>query len=453
MLQISFTPNQAIQLLGQNYVVENIIDEHNLVLRSDSGARRTYDIETLFKHSIAGNLKASRASRERASKRESVRKVARRLLSDASPKAQADAKIHYEYLRAISDSGLPFKQNCVALKKVVDEVTTRLGLAAPPSFSTLSRWRNRAAIYDGDPSALIPRYERRGGPGQSRLSPDVVQVMDSVIDNYYLTTEVRSAHVAHEELVAQLAEANQWRTDSTKLDTPSYSSFLRHIRRRGRYEVLAARHGANAAERIFRSSNQTIERYSFNECWEMDHTVLDVIVVDKATRLPLGRPRITIAIEYVTRAIVGFDIGFGGMSSQAVLNCLRHGITPKTYIKERYPDIKGTWPSHGYPSILKVDNGMEFHSSALSDACFELGIELQFCPVRSPWFKGRVERRFGILNLNALASMPGATGTNLQRRKDLEKGNLPVIDLELMNRLLHIWIVDIYMTSNSRGVK
>jgi putative transposase len=96
---------------------------------------------------------------------------------------------------------------------------------------------------------------------------------------------------------------------------------------------------------------------------------------------------------------------------------------------------------------------MEFHSSALSDACFELGIELQFCPVRSPWFKGRVERRFGILNLNALTSMPGATGTDLQRRKDLEKGNLPVIDLELMNTLLHIWIVDINLTSNSRGVK
>jgi putative transposase len=453
MLQISFTPNQAIKLLGQNYVVESVIDEHTLVLRSDSGTTRTYDIETLFKHSIAGNLRASRVSRERVSKRDPVRKVARRLLSDASPKAQADAKIHYEYLKAISDSELPFKQGCAALKKVIEGVTAHLGLAASPSFSTLTRWRNRAAIHGGDPSALIPRYERRGGPGKARLRPEVVKVMDSVIDNYYLTTEVRSAHVAHEELIAQLAESNQWRTDSTKLSIPSYSSFLRHIRRRGRYEVLAARHGANAAERIFRSSNQTIEKFAFNECWEMDHTVLDVIVVDKATGLSLGRPRITIAIEYVTRAIVGFDIGFGGMSSQAVLNCLRHGITPKTYLKEKYPDVKGTWPCHGYPSILKVDNGMEFHSSALSDACFELGIELQFCPVRSPWFKGRVERRFGILNLNALTSMPGATGTDLQRRKDLEKGNLPVIDLELMNTLLHIWIVDINLTSNSRGVK
>ena len=98
-----------------------------------------------------------------------------------------------------------------------------------------------------------------------------------------------------------------------------------------------------------------------------------------------------------------------------------------------------------------MDNGVEFHSKSLRDACFELGIELQFCPVAQPWYKGRIERFFRTLNESLLNSLPGATGIDLQRRKDVEDANLPVIDLDSLQRILHIWIVDVYMTMPGRG--
>ena len=450
MLQISFIANQPIRLFGESYVVQSIENDQLLTLHSEAGSTRTFEVETLLKHYAAGNLKAYHPRPRQSGEKVAVRHVTRRFVSDMSPKSQSEGLACYEYLRALASTGIPLKSG-PALTEVLSEVTQCTGRQRNPSISSLKRWQAKAYRSGGDVAAVMPRYDLRGGRNKSRMPQEVQNEMNAVIDNMYLTTEGHTMLAAYEELVRRVAESLNAKSQFSKTPIPSYSTFRRAILARNKFEVAASRNGAKAAERMFRTTNRSSEIYAFNECWEIDHTVLDLMVVDPHTKLVLGRPRLSAVVEYTTGSLMGFDIDFTGASSQAVLNCLKHAITPKTYLKERFPEVQGEWPCHGVPMVLKMDNGVEFHSKSLRDACFELGIELQFCPVAQAWYKWRIERFFRTLNESLLNSLPGATGIDLQRREDVEDANLPVIDLDSLQRILHIWIVDVYMTMPRRG--
>jgi len=451
MLLISFCVNQPVRLFGQSYIVQSMDDNKQLTLRcEDTGANRTYGIETMLKHYASGNLKACRPRLPRPGQKPLHRPVVRQLIADMSPKIQSAGQASYEYLKAIASAGISVKDS-VALQELLTEVSKRIGRRTNPSMSTLKRWQSKAYLGGGDVAAVMPRYDLRGGKNKLRMPQEIANLMNAVIDNMYLTTEGYSMLAAYEELVSRIDHMFKTMPHLQTKRIPSYSTFRRAIRGRNQFEVAASRNGAKAAERMFRSANRSSEIYSFNETWEIDHTMLDLMVVDPKTRLALGRPRVTAAVEYTTGSLVGFDIDFTGASAQAVLNCLKHAITPKTYVKERYPEVQGEWPCHGVPMVLKMDNGVEFHSGPLRDACYELGIELQYCPVAQPWYKGRVERFFRTLNESLLNTLPGATGTDLQRRQDVADSNLPVIDLDTLQRILHVWIIDVFMTMERHG--
>jgi putative transposase len=44
------------------------------------------------------------------------------------------------------------------------------------------------------------------------------------------------------------------------------------------------------------------------EVLQIDHTPVDVIVVDQRKRLPIGRPWLTLAIDVRTRMVAGFHV-------------------------------------------------------------------------------------------------------------------------------------------------
>ena len=48
----------------------------------------------------------------------------------------------------------------------------------------------------------------------------------------------------------------------------------------------------------------------------------------------------------------------------------------------------------GVFETLIVDNGKEFYSIALEEACIQLGINIQYAPPLQPWFKASIERYF-----------------------------------------------------------
>lgn len=51
---------------------------------------------------------------------------------------------------------------------------------------------------------------------------------------------------------------------------------------------------------------------------QIDHTLVDIIIVDQVERLPIGRPYLTIAIDVYSRCIAGFILSLEAPSSVSV---------------------------------------------------------------------------------------------------------------------------------------
>lgn len=447
----SFTSNRQFKLFQKVVTVRSVVDSDRVMLADEEGNERMWEIATLHIHYRSGNLKGIKSAHHPLQQRKVT--VAMRLSDNVSETAKRQGFARQKYLAAVHASGAALCLGNKRLQDVLEGVRQTLDLERAPSVSTLKRWRRQAQIQGDDPAAYIPYLDLRGGPGKQRMSSEVTQAINGVLDNFYLTTERYSIKTAYEVLEGQLLEKNKWLPKDQACKIPSYSTFRRSLQRRSGYEVTAAREGAVHALSVYRPSGKNTELYGLNDCWEIDHTPLDLFVVDDLTGALLGRPRLTAIIEHYSRSIMGFDIGFSGTSAQAALDCLRHAILPKDYLPERFPDVKGDWPCHGIPMVLKCDNGPEFHSRTLQQACFELGIELQYCPVREPWYKARIERFFRTFNESALTGLPGATGSHFYKRPE---GSNPaadaVITLQDLQKLLHRWIVEVYMPHNHRGL-
>lgn len=450
MQLISFTPDLPLVLFNKPFKVVGIEHPDTVRLEGADGSVREYELKNLLDHYAMRNLRFPKpppASRKNT--QEPPLKLAMRQSAELSDKARTVGLIKKQYLDTIARAGLRLNSATPELEKVLAQVSDDCAREKSPSLSTLRRWMSQR-VTGGDDTALMPYYARRGGAGKSRLAMATQREINRVVDNLYLSQERPSVKTCFDTCLANIAEKNQWLPSAQQIRAPSYKSFLRNARRRDGYEVLAARFGRREAELHYRNSGKATEQYSLNECWELDHTILDLFVTNPATG-KAERPRLTVALEYVSRVPMGFDIGFSGTSAQASLNCIRHAILPKNYLRDRYPHIRGEWPCHGAPRIIKVDNGMEFHSKSFKHACLDLGIHIQYCATASPWQKGRIERFLRTLN-ESQTGLPGYTGSHLYNNKaDVKPASQALMILPQVVEEIHMWIVDEYLTKIHRG--
>jgi putative transposase len=142
--------------------------------------------------------------------------------------------------------------------------------------------------------------------------------------------------------------------------------------------------------------------------------------------------------------IVGFCLGFEPPSYGVIMEALRHAILPKTYLAQRYPKVKGIWPCCGLPEKLVCDRGPDLTSQDLEDAAFQLGIELDFNPPRTPHLKGTVESFFDGLNDQLSSSLPGRTFRNWVERADYKPDQGPLLSYEGLLEIIHLYLVDVY---------
>ena len=117
---------------------------------------------------------------------------------------------------------------------------------------------------------------------------------------------------------------------------------------------------------------------------QIDHTPVDLIIVDDKHRKPIGRPWITIAIDIYSRMITGYYISLDAPSVTSVGMCLARSILPKNELLEQNNIENITWDVFGYPEKIHVDNGSDFRSEDLRKSCALHGINIEFRPLARP---------------------------------------------------------------------
>jgi len=325
-------------------------------------------------------------------------RVDERGLLTASDRVWGLAKRRAEVIGALAADG-------VVSVDAADTAAVELGITRRHVYTLVRRWRCGTGVV----SDMLPGRSG-GGAGSGRLAEPVEAVVRDVLHRKYLARQRPSAAVVYREITQTCR--------SRGLRVPSYNAVARRIARLDPVVSVRRREGADAARsRVGAGGVAPVVEVPLAQV-QMDHTVVDVIVVDEQHRLPIGRPYVTVAIDVYSRSIVGMVLTLEAPSATSVGLCLAHMVTDKRPWLERV-GLAVSWPMSGKPVELYLDNAAEFHSEALNRGCDQHGIELRYRPLGQPHYGGIVERVIGTL-MSRVHELPGTTFSNPAQRGDYD---------------------------------
>jgi len=350
------------------------------------------------------------------------------------------AKVRRTYAMATMDTPNTHEAMTVAIADVWQRLKQP---EKQPHWTTVYRWKTKLQKSGKDIRALLAEDHKKGNRSR-RYPQEVIELLNNAIENRYLTEERRTIQDALDSGHAAIIRENNLRPEALQLPMPTRRLVTSLIEAIPAFDRYAARHGRMAATKRFRSVQGHRTTMAPLERAEIDHTPLDLMVIDDDTGLPLGRPYLTCCIDDNTRCMLGLHIGFEPPSYLTVARCLKHAFLPKTNLRTMYPSIKNEWSTYGVMRELVVDNGAEFHSQSLENACFTLGIEIHYSARKTPWFKGKIERFQGTLNRAIAHGNPGTTFSNIFDKEDYDPSANAVIRYSVLKEIVNMWVVDVY---------
>ncbi|WP_132279694.1 Mu transposase C-terminal domain-containing protein [Neorhizobium sp. JUb45] len=181
---------------------------------------------------------------------------------------------------------------------------------------------------------------------------------------------------------------------------------------------------------------------------QVDHTKADIFVVDEETRLPIGRPWLTLAMDVCSRMVTGFYLAMDAPSRLSTSLCLLHSVFDKSpWLRER--ELIEPWPVAGLPETLHVDNGSDFRSRAFKRGCDDAGVAIDWRPPGEPRFGGHIERLIGT-QMGRLHLLPGTTFSNARELGEYDSKRHSALTLRELERYIALDIVGNYHQSIHR---
>ncbi len=281
-------------------------------------------------------------------------------------------------------------------------------------------------------SALLP--SRRGRPqGARSLDGKREAIIADEITNFYLKPErPRLSHLidrigsrCHQEDLA----APAWRTVHARVR--SLDAELQARRRQDR--AALARTQAVPGELTASHPLDIVQ---------IDHTQVDVVVVDAASRQSMKRPWLTLAIDVHTRMVLGAYLSLDEPSVVSMGVCLLNAVFEKSeFLASR--DVDLAWPTMGLPETVHVDNGADFRSRAFQRGCEEHGIHVDWRPPGAPRYGGHIERLIST-QISALHVIRGSTGSSVSDRQGRDAQSRATLTMRELERWLLLEILGKY---------
>jgi len=369
-------------------------------------------------------------------------------VSTLSEKSKVQYRRRHAYVAEVRKRRLPVLTK-TSLEPVIQDVAKAIADRKPPSWTSLYRWvKAYRAREDG--RDLVPGYCLRGN--REQLDPRAEPIIRAVLKEGYLSDKRYSVIWVRDEVARRIKQENARCAPDDRIRPPGRSALYRVVQKLDRYEVLKARYGKQYADRMAHQSMDGERTVRPLERVEIDHTKLDLFVVDDKTGMPAGRPWLTTVLDVHTKMPLGFCISFTPPSYATVAKALRHAMLPKRYVRKLFKKVKHEWDAYGVMEFAAVDNGAEFHSQSLEDALLQLGVVLQFSPRKMPWYKGLVERWFGDVNRQLLHKVDGTTFSNFIERGEYDPEKNAVVPFGVLEEIVHIWIVDVYSRGEHKGL-
>ena len=134
-----------------------------------------------------------------------------------------------------------------------------------------------------------------------------------------------------------------------KCRLPNYRTIRQRLAEYDPKELTKARFGTKAAEEAFRPVHVNIQPTLPFQLLQIDHSPMDLIVLDERDRLPIGRPWISLAIDVATRVVAGFYLSLESPSVVSVALVLTQCVLGKnTWLADRGLQSLD-WPVVAFP--------------------------------------------------------------------------------------------------------
>ncbi|MDZ4296867.1 MAG: DDE-type integrase/transposase/recombinase [Moraxellaceae bacterium] len=321
----------------------------------------------------------------------------------------------------------------------IEKRAQELGTSASTIYRWLRLYKSMKVL-----SALIPK-QRGWVEGKHRINEHVEEVISTVITDYYLTLQRPVAQKAVLEVINRCHKRGlEPPHPNTVRDRISKISEREHLRKRGFREK--AKNKFTPVPGRFPNADFPLSVV------QIDHTQVDIILVDDVHRKPISRPWITLAVDVYSRMVTGYYLSFDPPSETSVAMCVAHSILPKKEWMLMH-DVDADWPVWGAPRTIHVDNGADFRSEGFSQSCLQYGINLEFRPVKQPRYGGHIERLLGTL-MREVHTLPGTTFSSVKSREGYDSEKNAVMTKSEFEGWLVSFICKVYhsKTHSSLGV-
>ena len=306
-----------------------------------------------------------------------------------------------------------------------DDAAHSLGLSRRQVYVLIRRARQGSGLVTD-----LARGQSSGGKGKGRLSEPVELIIRDLLQKRFLTRQKRSLAALYRE-ITQACKAQ-------KLRVPARNTVALRVASLDPRKVARSRGGQDAVRDLQGVGGLPPEVTAPLEQVQIDHTVIDLIIVDERDRQPIGRPYLTIAIDVFTRCVPGMVVTLEAPSAVSAGLCLAHAACDKRPSLERL-DVEMNWPMSGKPKLLYLDNAAEFKSEALRRGCEQHGIQLSYRPPGLPHFGGIVERIIGTA-MQMIHELPGTTFSNPNQRGKYDSDGMAALTLRELERWLTLAI-------------
>ncbi|RLA82781.1 MAG: transposase [Epsilonproteobacteria bacterium] len=307
-------------------------------------------------------------------------------------------------------------------------------------FTTLYRWLKKYRTT-GTLAGLLPRPTGRK-KGETRLDYQVEDIMNKVINTYYLSNQKPSIQAVINKINIECK--------NRELALPGKNTVRNRIYKISEYDVLKQQGNRTAAKTKYEPVPGKYKVDYPMQLIQIDHTPVDLMLVDDKYRKPIGRPYITVAIDIYSRMIVGYYLSLNPPSVTSVAMCISNTVLPKNNLLLEL-DINDNWDVWGFPNTIHVDNGADFRADAIRAAGLIHGINIEFRPVGRSNYGGHVERVIKTL-MDGVHEIPGTTFSNIQQKGEYDPEKHASMTFSEFEKWLVTFITKVYHKRNHTGI-
>lgn len=335
------------------------------------------------------------------------------------------------------------------INPLIDKYSSQLSIKRP-SYKTVIRWYKSFCEHDGNIVSLIDHNHKKGNRTK-RTTDDEAYFIEAT--ERFLDAK-RPTYSQAYQFYCDRIEIENSTIAPGKIKKISYQAFKERLKKLPPYEVALKRFGKNYANKLFNYYQSSVSTTRILERVEIDHTPLDLILLDDDLLIPLGRAYLTLLVDVFSGCIIGFHLGFNPPSYVSVSKAIIHSVKSKEYVNDLKVTLTNNWHCNGKMETLVVDNGAEFWSKSLDQACTEAGINVEYCKVGQPWGKPLIERTFLEVIQGILGWTPGKTFSNILEKEQYDPRKDAVMRFSSFVEELHRWIIDVHNASaNTRYTK